>query len=80
MSVTEGAKTLQDIVEWVSSVSEYLYHNASGARPYPVVSPEFRSWRDEQRAWRETVALMDQSHHMTDLYVTGQTPSASYKG
>lgn len=71
MSATEGAKTLQDIVERVSSVSEYLYHNTTGARPFPVVSPEFSNWRDEQRSWRETVALMDQSHHMTDLYVTG---------
>src|SRR5262249_29775566 len=26
---------------------------------------------DEQRSWRETCALFDQSHHMTDLYVEG---------
>src|SRR5581483_8013291 len=29
------------------------------------------NWRDEQVAWRETSALFDQSHHMTDLYVEG---------
>ena len=32
---------------------------------------EFTNWRDEQAAWRETSALFDQSHHMTDLDVEG---------
>jgi glycine cleavage system aminomethyltransferase T len=36
-----------------------------------VVRSEFTNWRDEQRAWKETCALLDQSHHMTDLYVEG---------
>jgi vanillate/3-O-methylgallate O-demethylase len=36
-----------------------------------VVRPEFTNWRDEQRAWKETCALFDQSHHMTDLYIEG---------
>jgi glycine cleavage system aminomethyltransferase T len=35
------------------------------------VRSEFTNWRDEQRSWRETCALFDQSHHMTDLYVEG---------
>lgn len=33
--------------------------------------PEYTSWRDEQRAWKKTTVLFDQSHHMTDLYVKG---------
>lgn len=33
------------------------------------VAPEFTNWRDEQRAWNSTVALMDQSHHMTQLFL-----------
>ncbi|MEY2854746.1 MAG: hypothetical protein RL030_1878 [Pseudomonadota bacterium] len=41
-----------------------------GPYVYPIQS-EFSNWRDEQRAWREGVALMDQSFHMTDLYVEG---------
>ncbi|MDF2555157.1 MAG: dmdA [Microbacterium sp.] len=42
------------------------------ARPtiFPV-TPEFSNWRSEQRAWRESVALLDQSHHMTDLFISG---------
>ncbi|MBX5466285.1 MAG: aminomethyl transferase family protein [Firmicutes bacterium] len=71
MPTNPSPKTLQDIVERHPSVSAYLYHNASGARPFPVVPPEFTNWRTEQRAWRETVALLDQSYHMTDLYLYG---------
>ena len=32
---------------------------------------EFSNWRDEQRAWRETAVLFDQSHHMAELTVKG---------
>lgn len=37
----------------------------------PGVKLEFSNWRDEQRAWRETCVLFDQSHHMSDLTVEG---------
>ena len=48
-----------------------LLRNAQ-ARPtvFPV-TPEFTNWRSEQLAWRTSVALLDQSHHMTDLFITG---------
>jgi vanillate/3-O-methylgallate O-demethylase len=43
--------------------------------PFPSstfpVQPEFTNWRSEQRAWLESCALLDQSHHMTDLFVRG---------
>jgi vanillate/3-O-methylgallate O-demethylase len=42
-----------------------------GPYVYPAVPSEFTNWRDEQVAWRETSALFDQSHHMTDLQVEG---------
>jgi glycine cleavage system aminomethyltransferase T len=35
------------------------------------VRPEFTNWRSEQRSWVGTCALLDQSHHMTDLFVEG---------
>lgn len=35
------------------------------------VTPEFSNWRSEQLAWRDGVALLDQSHHMTDLFISG---------
>jgi vanillate/3-O-methylgallate O-demethylase len=42
-----------------------------GPYVYPKVPSEFSNWRDEQHAWRETSCLFDQSHHMTDLTISG---------
>ncbi|HWH25607.1 MAG TPA: aminomethyl transferase family protein [Pseudolysinimonas sp.] len=33
--------------------------------------PEYTNWRREQTVWHKSAALMDQSHHMLDLWVTG---------
>jgi vanillate/3-O-methylgallate O-demethylase len=35
------------------------------------VPAEYTNWRDEQRAWRETCVLFDQSHHMVEQYLEG---------
>src|SRR5204862_4745433 len=51
-----------------------------GPYAFPVVRPEFSNWRDEQRAWRETCALLDLSHHMTDLYVEGPDALKLFSG
>ena len=42
-----------------------------GAYIYPVVPAEFTNWRREQKAWRETAVLFDQSHHMVNLFMQG---------
>jgi vanillate/3-O-methylgallate O-demethylase len=42
-----------------------------GPYVYPKVPSEFSNWRDEQHAWRKTSCLFDQSHHMTDLSISG---------
>ena len=49
-----------------------LLRNAQ-ARPtiFPVTA-EFSNWRSEQQSWQKTVALLDQSHHMTDLFIRGR--------
>jgi glycine cleavage system aminomethyltransferase T len=47
-----------------------LLRGGSGGFPLPIKS-EFTNWRDEQESWRTTAALMDLSHHMSDLTVTG---------
>jgi glycine cleavage system aminomethyltransferase T len=49
-----------------------LLRNAQVKPTIFPVQPEFTNWRSEQRAWRESVALLDQSHHMTDLYIRGK--------
>lgn len=48
-----------------------LLRNAQAAPTVFPVRSEFSNWRSEQRAWRESVALLDQSHHMTDLFISG---------
>ena len=48
-----------------------LRNSKIGAYVYPIVPYEFTNWRDEQRAWRETAVLFDQSHHMAELTVKG---------
>lgn len=64
-------RTLQHLLDETPAIQERLYHNPSGGRFWPNVPPEFTNWRDEQRAWRETVALFNQSYHMTDMFLRG---------
>ncbi|MGY1857564.1 aminomethyl transferase family protein [Modestobacter sp. SYSU DS0290] len=54
----------------VGSPLELLRNRATRAHTFPV-APEFTNWRTEQRAWVESCALLDQSHHMTDLFLSG---------
>jgi vanillate/3-O-methylgallate O-demethylase len=74
------AKSLQALLDAVPNIVDHLYSNPPKAAlnvftvlmPAEVVRPEFTTWRDEQRAWRETVALHDQSYHMHSLSVRGR--------
>jgi glycine cleavage system aminomethyltransferase T len=62
--------SLEDVLQGTNPVA-LLRNSQIGPYAFPVVRSEFTNWRDEQRSWRETCALFDQSHHMTDLYVEG---------
>ena len=64
-------QSLEDVLQATGDPVTLLRNSQIGPYAFPVVRPEFTNWRDEQRAWRETCALFDQSHHMTDLYVEG---------
>ena len=64
-------RSLEDVLRAVGNPVELVRNSQIGPYVYPKVPAEFSNWRDEQRAWRETCALFDQSHHMTDLYVEG---------
>lgn len=64
-------KSLESVLQTVSNPVTLLRNSQIGPYAFPVVRPEFTNWRDEQRAWKESCALFDQSHHMTDLYVEG---------
>jgi vanillate/3-O-methylgallate O-demethylase len=66
---------LEQVLQTVKNPVELLRNSQIGAYVYPVVPSEFSNWRDEQRAWRDTAVLFDQSHHMAELLVKG--PDAS---
>jgi vanillate/3-O-methylgallate O-demethylase len=65
------ARNLEEKLQAAGSAVEMARNSQIGPYVYPAVPSEFSNWRDEQVAWRETCALFDQSHHMTDLYVEG---------
>jgi glycine cleavage system aminomethyltransferase T len=66
-----SSQSLEDVIRIAGNPVELLRNSQIGPYAFPVVKHEFTNWRDEQRSWRETCALFDQSHHMTDLYVEG---------
>ncbi|HEY1973972.1 MAG TPA: aminomethyl transferase family protein [Pseudonocardia sp.] len=64
-------RSLEDkIREHSGAVADMLRNAQTGAYDYPMRS-EWTNWRDEQRAWKETAVLFDQSFHMTDVYFKG---------
>ena len=62
---------LQELLDESGNTVELLRNSQIGAYVYPVVPYEFSNWRREQRAWRETAVLFDQSHHMVNLFLRG---------
>lgn len=64
-------KSLEDKLQSSGNPVTMLRNSQIGAYVYPVVPSEYSNWRDEQRAWRETAVLFDQSHHMVNVYVEG---------
>src|SRR5438045_7979293 len=64
-------KTLEDALQAAGNAATMVRNSQIGAYVYPVVPSEFSNWRDEQRAWRQSCVLFDQSHHMVDLYIEG---------
>src|SRR5665647_954994 len=68
--VSASAPNLADAISAAGSAVEFLRNAQARPTVFPV-APEFSNWRSEQHSWRDTVGLLDQSHHMTDLFLTG---------
>jgi vanillate/3-O-methylgallate O-demethylase len=66
-----AAKSLQDVIAASGDIVGLLRNSRIGMYVYPVVAAEFTNWRDEQRAWRDSAVLFDQSHHMAEVRVEG---------
>jgi len=66
-----SAQNLEALLKTAGNPVQMLRNSQIGAYVYPVVASEFSNWRDEQRAWRESAVLFDQSHHMVNLFIEG---------
>ena len=64
-------QNLEGVLKAAGNPVRMLRNSQIGAYVYPVVPSEFTNWRDEQKAWRDTAVLFDQSHHMAEMLVTG---------
>ncbi|GGL67714.1 aminomethyltransferase family protein [Wenxinia marina] len=62
--------SLSDKLAGYPSAVTMLRTAPTGRYQFPI-APEFSTWIEEVRAWREAAVLFDQSVHMTDLYVSG---------
>ena len=73
MTSTSGApSTLQERIDVAGGPVELLRGPEQlGPYVFPGIPPEFTNWRDEQRAWKEGVALLEQSYHMSELHLHG---------
>lgn len=64
------SESLAEALARTGNAVELLRNQDWPSITFPI-KPEFTNWRDEQRAWSSTVAIMDQSHHMTQLFLWG---------
>lgn len=74
------SKSLQDVLDARGDTVEHLRNSQVGMYIYPVVAAEFSNWRDEQKAWRETAVLFDQTHHMDEVIVEGPDAAKFLEG
>jgi len=70
-------QSLQDVLDSRPDLVDYFYNDtlAPHVKARPGLTPvpmEQSTWVEEQRAWRNTAILFDQSHHMPELFVRGK--------
>jgi len=71
-----SSRTLQDLIEDVPNTAEYLRSLDPDVSSIFADLPAVQTnWIEEQRAWREGCAFMDQSYHMVNQYIRPGDPS-----
>lgn len=68
---TQGLQNLQALMDGAGGAVELLRSAPLGRYVFPKIPPEFTNWRDEIRAWKTGVALLEQSYHMCELHLRG---------
>jgi vanillate/3-O-methylgallate O-demethylase len=76
-ATARGQRSLADLMESVPSLSDYFYNDTLSPHPrnrpgFSPVPAEYSNWRNEQRGWRETAVLFDQTHHMPEMFIEGK--------
>ena len=66
-----SGESLESLLKRSGNTVELLRNSQVGAYVYPVVPIEFTNWRSEQVGWQKTAVLYDQSHHMSEITVSG---------
>jgi len=64
-------KSLADLLSESENPVRALRSLPRYSTSYPGLAAQYSNWRSEQIAWRKTVALLDQSYHMANLFVDG---------
>jgi vanillate/3-O-methylgallate O-demethylase len=74
MAISHNAplKSLESIIQEAGGPVKLLRGSNIGPYTFPVIPPEFTNWRDEVRAWKDSVALLELSYHMTELHLRGR--------
>ena len=72
--------SLEQKITASGGVLNMLRNSQLGPVIFPGIPPEFTNWRDEQRAWKESVVLFEQSYHMTETHVRGADAKAFLSG
>lgn len=65
------SRSLAQAIRDAGSPVELLRHSQAPPQVVPEVPVEFSNWRSEQLAWRDSCALLDQSHHMVTVTLVG---------
>lgn len=65
-----SANTLEEVLQSTENTAETFRNNDLEWQPY-VFRDEYTNWIEEQRAVRESVAVVDQSYHMEILEIKG---------
>ncbi len=63
--------SLETLIGKAGGALNLLRGSNLGPYVFPGIPPEFSNWRAEQRAWQDSVALLEQSYHMTELHLHG---------